>query len=41
MSRLEDNQDKFDQLSLNELREVKTKPEETQLKKLTVRKACK
>ncbi|WP_268827333.1 MULTISPECIES: hypothetical protein [Borreliella] len=41
MRRLEENQDKFDQLGLDELREVKTKSEETQLKKLTVRKACK
>lgn len=28
MSRLEENQDNFDQLSLDELREVKTKYEE-------------
>ncbi|WP_316273250.1 hypothetical protein [Borreliella garinii] len=41
MSKLEENQDNFDQLSLDELREVKTKSEEIQLKKLTVRKACK
>ncbi len=34
MSGLEENQDKFDQLSLDELREVKTKSEEIQLEKI-------